>query len=85
MNSMFEECNSLTYIDLSNLNTKNVTNMGCMFNGCRSLLNINLSNFKTKNATDMGGMFYGCSSLKKRNVIANDKKLISQLKKDNIN
>ena len=85
MRNMFKGCSSLLSIDLSNFKTQNVGDMGYMFAECSSLLNINLSNFKTKNATDMGGMFYGCSSLKKRNVIANDKKLISQLKKDNIN
>ena len=36
-NHMFHGCSSLTKIDLSNFNTKNVTNMSCMFWGCSSL------------------------------------------------
>ena len=36
-NDMFCRCSSLTKIDLSNFNTKNVTNMNCMFFGCSSL------------------------------------------------
>ena len=36
-NHMFRDCSSLTKIDLSNFNTKNVTNMSFMFLGCSSL------------------------------------------------
>ena len=60
---MFSECSPLTNIDLSNFNTKNVTNMRWMFFDCLSLTNINLSNFNTNNVTDMAFMFDGCSSL----------------------
>ena len=34
---MFSNCSSLTKIDLSNFNTKNVTNMNWMFLGCSFL------------------------------------------------
>ena len=60
---IFGGCSSLTNINLSNFDTKNVTNMRGMFYGCSSLTNIDLSNFDTKNVTDMGCMFDGCSSL----------------------
>ena len=33
MSHMFEECPSLVYLNLSNFNLKNVTNMIEMFNG----------------------------------------------------
>ena len=65
---MFQGCSFLTNIDLSNLNTNNVTNMNGMFYGCSSLTNINLSNFNTNNVTNMGCMFYGCSSLTNINL-----------------
>ena len=39
---MFCRCSSLTKIDLSNFNTKNVTNMGGMFFGCSSIRNENV-------------------------------------------
>ena len=54
---MFNGCNSLTNIDLSNFNTQNVTNMYSMFCGCNSLTTIDLSNFNTQNLTNMAGMF----------------------------
>ena len=47
MSHMFYECNSLKNFDLSNFNTKNVTDMSNMFYGCYSLTNIDLSNFNT--------------------------------------
>ena len=65
---MFYHCKSLTNLNLSNFNTKNVTNMCCMFNGCKSLTNLNLSNFNTKNVTDMSSMFIGCESLTNLNL-----------------
>ena len=44
---MFYECESLTSINLSNLNTQNVTDMSHMFYVCWSLTCINLSNLNT--------------------------------------
>ena len=35
----------LTYIDVSNFDTKNVTDMSNMFYGCNNLINIDLSKF----------------------------------------
>ena len=32
MNTMFQQCNELEYLELSNFNTANVTNMKFMFN-----------------------------------------------------
>ena len=52
-NFMFNGCNSLKYLNLSNFNTQNVTDMSSMFLECRSLVNLNLSNFNTQNVTDM--------------------------------
>ena len=69
---MFKECSSLTKIDLSNFNTKNVTNMYSMFSGCSSLTKIDLSNFNTKKVTNMHDMFCGCLSLRKESVIIKD-------------
>ena len=54
---MFSSCTSLSQIDLSNFNTKYVTNMSWMFFGCTSLAYINLSNIKKKNVINMCGMF----------------------------
>ena len=37
MNTMFQECKELEYLDLSNFNTSNVTKMNHMFNKCHRL------------------------------------------------
>ena len=54
---MFEYCNTLISIDLSDFNTNNVTNMNRMFYNCESLTSINFSNFNTSEVTDISGMF----------------------------
>ena len=56
-------CHRLTKIDLSGLNTKNVTNMTFMFYDCSSLIHLNISNLDTSKVTDMSFMFYNCRLL----------------------
>ena len=63
MNRMFQFCNGLTSLDLSNFNTSNVTDMGSMFNSCSGLKSLDLSNFDTSNVSNMYSMFNGCSNL----------------------
>ena len=63
MVDMFQNCSSLTSLDVSSFNTANVTNMEGMFNGCSGLTSINVSGLNTANVTTMERMFYGCSSL----------------------
>ena len=45
MSGMFNECNELEYLDLSNFNTSKVTDMSIMFNKCHKLKYLNLLNF----------------------------------------
>ena len=47
MNNMFQFCNSLTSLDVSNFNTSNVTNMDSMFNNCTSITSLDVSRFNT--------------------------------------
>ena len=75
MDFMFDGCESLTSLDVSNFDTSNVTSMGSMFYGCESLFaycwkltSLNLSNFNTSNVTDMYNMFEGCKSLTRLDV-----------------
>ena len=63
MHGMFQNCVSLTSLDLSDFDTSNVTDMGGMFNYCASLASLDLSGFDTSNVTDMGYMFHCCESL----------------------
>ena len=64
MGGMFDECVSLTNLDLSYFNTSKATDMYNMFRGCSSLTSLDLSGFNTANVTDMNYMFFRCSSLK---------------------
>ena len=59
----FAGFDKMTSIDLSALDTSEVTNMSEMFSGCSSLTNLDLSNFDTSNVTDISSMFGWCSSL----------------------
>ena len=64
MKCMFSDSKSLISLDLSNINTENVTDMSYMFYSCRSLISLNLSNLNTIKVDDMSGMFEYCESLK---------------------
>ena len=44
---MFNSCNKIISLDLSNLNTTQVTNMEYMFYICYKLISLDLSNFNT--------------------------------------
>lgn len=65
---LFQNCSALTNLNLSNLDTSNVTNMYNMFYNCSSLTNLDLSNLDTSNVIDMTSMFYSCSSLTNLNL-----------------
>ena len=53
----------MTSIDLSALDTSEVTNMNSMFNECSRLTSLDVSKFDTSQVTDMHGMFNDCDSL----------------------
>ena len=59
----FATFDEMTSIDLSALDTSEVTNMGGMFGGCEGLTSLDVSNFDTSNVTNMSVMFTSCSSL----------------------
>ena len=67
-NFIFCGCDSLISIDLSNFNTKNVTNMRNMFYFCNLLSSIDLTNFNTQNVTNLKSMFSYCNSLSSLNL-----------------
>lgn len=56
-----------TSIDITRIDTRNVTNMGNMFAGVNLTEPLNLSNFDTSNVTDMSSMFY-LSAMKKMDI-----------------
>lgn len=59
----FTTFNQCTEIDLTNLDTSNVTDMSRVFNVCTILPALDLSGFDTSKATTMEGMFNGCQGL----------------------
>ena len=64
MSSMFEECEELEYLDLSNFNTSNVTNMEFMFKRCYKLKEIKgINNFDISKVENKEEMFEECKEL----------------------
>ena len=59
----FAYFNKMTSIDLSALDTSEVTNMLHMFKGCSSLTSLDVNKFDTSNVTTMSYMFSDCYSL----------------------
>ena len=61
---MFQQCNELENLDLSNFDTSNVTDMGWMFNECHKLKEIKgINKFNTNKVTNMKAMFQECNEL----------------------
>ena len=60
---LLEGFSNVVSVDLSGLDTSNVTNMHYMFCRCSKLASLDLSPLDTSNVTDMGGLFTNCSSL----------------------
>ena len=63
MISYFEGFSNVTSIDLSALDTSEVTDMYWIFFGCSGLTSLDVSNFDTSNVTSMRYMFSDCSRL----------------------
>ena len=63
MERLFEGYYGMERINLPELYTNNVTDMGYMFANCSSLRVINMPYLTTEGVTDMGYMFANCSSL----------------------
>ncbi|MCI2041861.1 MAG: DUF285 domain-containing protein [Bacilli bacterium] len=64
----FSGFNKMTSIDLSALDTSEVTNMMLMFASCSSLTSLDVSNFDTSKVTSMREMFRNCTSLTSLNL-----------------
>ena len=59
---------SLTELNLSSFNTKNVVNMKYMFAENNTLISLNLSNFNTINVENLEGLFYECIGISELNL-----------------
>ena len=58
----------LTTLNLTNLDTSNVTDTNYMFGGCTSLETIDVGNFNMSKVTNMRCMFYNCTNLQEIDV-----------------
>lgn len=61
-------CNNMTRVDLSGLDTKNVTDMSWMFGDCWCLESLDVSKLNTSNVTNMNAMFAKCQDLETLDV-----------------
>lgn len=62
---VFASNHELKYVNVSNWNVSNVTDMSYMFNGCYQLKSVgNLCNWNVSNVTTMEQMFANCCNLK---------------------
>lgn len=73
MSNMFNGCNQLASLDLSNIDTSKVTSMENMFNNCSSLSLLDLSNFNTSEVINMENMFNGCDQLTHIGILYSNK------------
>ena len=79
MYSLFDSCEKLSSLDLTNFNTEEVTDMSYMFNFCKKLSSLDLTNFNTAKVTKMNYMFFGCYAL--ATIYASDKFVTNQVTK----
>jgi len=64
MKGMFQECNELEYLDLTNFDTSKASDMGFIFNKCHKLKEIKgIDKFNTNQVTNVSTMFKGCNEL----------------------
>ena len=68
MGYMFWGCTNLKEIDLTNFDTKDVTDMNRMFSGCQSLVELDLTSLDTSKVTDMNETFGYCKNLETLNI-----------------
>ena len=65
---MFAYLDNVSSLDLSGLDTSNMTSMSRMFYNSTSLTNIDVSGFDTSKVVNMANMFAGCTNLKGLNL-----------------
>ena len=63
MSGMFQACEELEEVDVSNFDVSNVTIMEYMFRRCFNLKKLDLTNWEINNVRDMEKMFFRCESL----------------------
>ena len=68
MYQMFQDCNALTSLDVSNWDVSKVKDMSYMFYNCKLLTSLDVSKWNTNSVETMNCMFYGCNALQTLDV-----------------
>ena len=76
---MFENCDKLKSIDLSNFDTSHVEEMEGMFQGCNHLEFLDLSNLDTRKVTTMENMFAACEKLQSLDLSGFDTRQVENM------
>lgn len=76
---MFYSKSNLKKIDLTMLDTRNVTNMRAMFSACSGLADLDLTPIDTSKVINMRFMFDGCSGLTSLNLTNLDTKNVTNM------
>ena len=76
---LFHDFQNCTEMDISNLDTSNVTNMRGMFYNCSGLTSLDVTGFDTSKVTDMTDMFVGCGSLTNLDVSGFDTSKVTDM------
>ena len=61
--SLFDNCASMTSVDMSGWDTSTARAFNQMFKGCAKLASVDVNHFNTSKTTAFDNMFQGCSSL----------------------
>ena len=77
---MFDRCENLIDLDVTNFNTKNSKSFIFMFNECKNLKKIDVSKFNTSKCENIRAMFQNCHSIEEIDMINWD---MSNLKYEN--
>ena len=64
LHRLFANCTSLVFVNFSDFDTSQATDMSSMFEGCTALPAVNIAGLNTQSATNMQNMFKDCSALR---------------------
>lgn len=63
MKALFRECTSLNSVDLTGVDTSEISDFSYMFYKCGNIKSLDVTGFVTENAATIRSMFYYCSAL----------------------
>ncbi len=81
LDCFFEECSSLTALDLRAFETSACTDFSYMFSGCKALESINLTGWDTSKAKNMSFMFANCWVLPVLDISGFDTRSVTNMKR----